>query len=154
MAMTDRPGGPPADGEIVATRVFDAPREVVFRAFTDPALLARWWGPKGFRNTFHEFDPRPGGAWRSVMHGPDGTDYPITKEFVEVAPPERIALQHIQAMHMFRMTMTFADEAGLTRVTWRTRFESAEEADRVRAAWAVASEENFDRLQSLLAAGT
>ena len=101
--ITDRYAEASADGEIVSTRVFDAPREVVFRAFTDPALLARWWGPKGFTNTFHEFDPRPGGAWRFVMHGPDGTDYPMTKDFVEVVPPERIVLQHIQAMHKFRM---------------------------------------------------
>jgi uncharacterized protein YndB with AHSA1/START domain/catechol 2,3-dioxygenase-like lactoylglutathione lyase family enzyme len=141
----------PADAEIVSTRVFDAPREVVFRAFTDPTLLAQWWGPRGFTNTFHEFDPRPGGAWRFVMHGPDGTHYPMTKEFVEVVSPERIVLQHIQAMHMFRMAMVLADEAGGTRVTWRTRFESAEEAENVRGFWAVANEENFDRLQSLLA---
>ena len=151
--ITDRYAEASADGEIVSTRVFDAPREVVFRAFTDAALLARWWGPKGFTNTFHEFDPRPGGPWRFVMHGPDGTDYPMTKEFVEVVPPELIVLQHIQAMHMFRMVMAFAVETGGTRVTWRTRFESAEEAEKVRGFWAVANEENFDRLQSLLAAG-
>jgi uncharacterized protein YndB with AHSA1/START domain len=149
---TDDPGEASSDGEIVSTRVFDAPREVVFRAFTDPVLLARWWGPKGFTNTFQEFDLRPGGAWRFVMRGPDGTEYQMTKEFVEVVAPERIVLLHIQATHMFRMAMTFADEAGGTRVTWRTRFESADEAERVRAFWVVANEENFDRLQSLLEA--
>ena len=65
------------DREIVSTRVLDAPRELVFRAFSDPDLLARWWGPEGFTNTFHEFDLRPDGAWRFVMHGPDGTDYRV-----------------------------------------------------------------------------
>jgi uncharacterized protein YndB with AHSA1/START domain len=141
-----------AAGEIVSARVFDAPRAVVFRAFTDPALVARWWGPAGFTNTFHEFDPRPGGAWTLVMHGPDGTHYPMTKEFVEVLPPERIVLRHLQGVHTFHMAMTFADDGPGTRVTWRTRFDSVEEAARVREFWGVANEENFDRLQALLAA--
>lgn len=66
--MPDRSAAP----EIVATRILDAPREVVFRAFTDPDRLAHWWGPKGFTNTFHQFDPRPGGKWRFVMCGPAG----------------------------------------------------------------------------------
>jgi len=57
------------------SRVFDAPRERVFRAWTDPEHLKQWWGPKGFTNTFHEFGMRPGGHWRFVMHGPDGVDY-------------------------------------------------------------------------------
>lgn len=145
--------GPSADGEIVSTRVFDAPRGVVFQAFTDPDRLVRWWGPKGFTNTFHEFDLRPGGAWRFVMHAPDGTDYPLTKEFLEVVPDERITLRQLGGMHQFRMAMTFADEDGGTRVTWRMRFEPAEEGERVRSFVAAANEENFDRLQALLAAG-
>ena len=64
-----------SDREIVTTRLLDWPRERVFRAWTDPAHLARWWGPKGFTNTFHEFDLRPGGLWRFVMHGANGADY-------------------------------------------------------------------------------
>lgn len=143
------PGGPP-DPEVVSTRVFGAPRELVFRAFTDPDVLVRWWGPEGFTSTFEEFDPRPGGAWRLVMRGPDGTDHQMVKTFVEVAPPARIVLQHVDPTHGFRMTMTFADEAGRTRLTWRMRFESAEEAGRVRALVAVANEQNFDRLETQL----
>ena len=61
-----------ADRMIVTSRVINAPRHLVFRAWTDPVSPARWWGPKGFTNTFHEFDLRPGGVWRFVMHGPDG----------------------------------------------------------------------------------
>ena len=142
----------PTDGEIVSTRVFDAPRATVFRAFTDPGRLTRWWGPKGFTNTFHEFDLRPGGTWRFVMHGPDGKDYPLTKEFVEVAAGERIVLRQLGGMHQFRMAMSFADEAGGTRVTWQMRFDSPEEGERVRAFVAAANEENFDHLETLLAA--
>jgi uncharacterized protein YndB with AHSA1/START domain len=140
-----------ANGEIIATRVFGAPRELVFRAFSDPSLLARWWGPKGFTNTFHEFDFRPGGAWRFVMHGPDGTDYEMVKDFIEVVHAERISLQHVQLMHQFQMTMTFADEAGKTRLTWVMQFESAEEAEKVRSLVAEANEQNFDRLEAQLA---
>jgi uncharacterized protein YndB with AHSA1/START domain len=141
-----------ADREVVSARVFNAPRDVVFRAFTDPSVLARWWGPAGFTNTFHRFDPRPGGAWRFVMHGPDGTNYSIAKEFVEVVAPERIVVDHLQALHRFRMTMTFTDEAGQTRLTWRMVFESAEEAGKVRLLVAAANEQNFDRLEARLAA--
>ena len=64
-----------SDREIVTTRVFNAARELVFKAWTDPDHLVHWWGPKGFTNTFQEFDLRPGGIWRFVMHGPDGVDY-------------------------------------------------------------------------------
>lgn len=141
-----------AHDDIVATRVLDAPREAVFRAFTDPGRMARWWGPKGFTSTFHQFDPRPGGKWRFVMRGPDGTDYPMANDFVEVEPPERIVLRHIQEGHGFRLTISFADEAGGTRVDWCMRFDSAAEAKRVREIVAAANEENLDRLQALLAA--
>lgn len=139
------------DREIVSTRVLDAPRELVFRAFSDPDLLARWWGPEGFTNNFQEFDLRPGGAWRFVMRGPDGAEYPMEKVFVEVATPERIVLRHLQPMHRFEMTMTFADEVGRTRLTWRMRFDSAEEVERIRDVLAEANEQNFDRLEAQLA---
>lgn len=141
----------PADREIVSTRVFDAPRERLFRAFSDPKVLARWWGPNGFTSTFQEFDFRPGGAWRFVMHGPDGADYRNESEFIEVVSPERIVLDHLRPMHRFQMTMTFAEEAGKTRLTWRMRFESAAELERVRVVVRAANEQNFDRLQAQLA---
>jgi uncharacterized protein YndB with AHSA1/START domain len=86
------------------------------------------------------------------MHGPDGVDYPMEKEFIEVVPPERIVLRHEQVGHGFRMTLTFAEEAGRTRLTWRMRFDSAEEARAVRDRVAEANEQNFDRLEALLAA--
>ena len=145
-------GARPADREIVSTRVFDAPRERVFRAFSDPQVLARWWGPDGFTSTFQEFDFRPGGAWRFVMHGPDGADYRNASDFIEVVSPERIVLEHLRPMHRFQMTMTFAEEAGKTRLTWRMEFESVVELDRVRAFIPGANEQNFDRLQAQLAA--
>src|SRR5437879_5935817 len=76
---------------IVGTRVFDAPRALVFSAWTDPKHLAQWWGPNGFTTTTHAFDFRPGGVWRFVMHGPDGRDYQNRIIFDEIVPPEHIA---------------------------------------------------------------
>ena len=72
-----------ADRELFTSRVIDAPRDRVFKVFADPAHLAQWWGPTGFTSTFTEFDLRPNGAWRFVMHGPGGVSYPNESVFVE-----------------------------------------------------------------------
>lgn len=78
--------------ELVITRIFDAPRELVFKAWTEPKHLAQWWGPKGFTNPVCELDLRPGGAILIHMTGPDGIVYPNKGIFHEVAPPERLVL--------------------------------------------------------------
>src|SRR6201984_2566238 len=83
-----------ADREIVISRVIDAPRELVFEAFTEVRHLSRWWGPKGFTTTTRAFEFRVGGEWVFVMHGPDGTDYQEGISWTEIAPPERIGLAH------------------------------------------------------------
>ena len=125
-----------ADREIAMTRVFDAPRELVFAAWTDPHHVAQWWGPDGFTNTIDEMDVRPGGTWRFVMHGPDGTDYKNESIYDEVVKPERLVYNHISAPR-FQMTATFepaggADDAGeKTRLTVRMRFETAALRDQV-----------------------
>jgi uncharacterized protein YndB with AHSA1/START domain len=85
---------PASDREIVLTRVFDAPPETVFEAFTDPERVVHWWGPQGFATTVHEMDVRPGGEWRFTMHGPDGWDYRNRIVYLEVARPERIVYKH------------------------------------------------------------
>jgi len=79
-----------SDREIVLTREFDAPRKLVWNAWTDPKQVVKWWGPRGFTTTIHEMNVRPGGVWRHTMHGPDGTDYPNENTFLEVVKPERI----------------------------------------------------------------
>lgn len=140
-----------ADREIVTARLFHHPRDRVFRAWTEPERLARWWGPKDFTNTFEEFDPKPGGAWKFVMHGPDGTDYHNKSVFVEIVKPEKIVFDHLMPMHRFRVTAAFVDESGQTRVTFRMRFETAEECERVKTYVVPANEKNFDRLEVELA---
>jgi uncharacterized protein YndB with AHSA1/START domain len=136
--------------EIVSTRTFPVPPAQVFAAFTDPERLKRWWGPDGFTNTFHEFDFRPGGMWRFVMHGPDGTNYVNESQFLEVVDHERIVFDHLRTMHRFRMAMTFAGR-GETTLTWRQRFETAAECEKVKAFAGPANEQNFDRLAAVLA---
>jgi uncharacterized protein YndB with AHSA1/START domain len=79
-----------ADREIVITRVFDAPRQLVWKAWTQSEHVAKWWGPRGFNTRVTELDLRPGGVWRYVMVGPDGAEYPVKGVFREVVPMERI----------------------------------------------------------------
>ena len=133
--------------EIISTRLFGASCEQLFAAFSDPRRLALWWGPKGFRNTFREYDLRPGGKWLFTMHGPDGKEYPNEKEFSEVVPNERVVFRHISATHGFWMTITFALEEGKSRLTWQMVFDS-ELDEGVREFILNANEENFDRLEA------
>jgi uncharacterized protein YndB with AHSA1/START domain len=134
-----------ADREFVTSRLIDASRERVFRAFSDPVHLAQWWGPTGFSSTFHEFDLRPGGAWRFVMHGPDGRNYRNESVFVEVAPPERIVFEHLSGHH-FLMTITFVAQGDSTLVGWRQVFDTAAECRRIASFVIPANEQNLDRL--------
>ena len=135
---------------IETTRVVDAPRERVFEAFRDPKRLARWWGPRGFANTFREFDLRPGGTWRFTMHGPDGANYDNHSTFLEVVKSERIVLRH-ESSPPFLMTIALAEQGAKTHVTWSMRFDSAEERDRVARIAVDANEQNLDRLEAELA---
>jgi uncharacterized protein YndB with AHSA1/START domain len=120
---------------ILTTRVFDAPRELVFAAWTDPKHLAQWWGPNGFTTTTHTFDMRPGGPWRFVMHGPDGRDYQNQITYDEIVKPERLVYHHGSADDVepvqFRVTVTFEDLGGKTKLTMRAVFPSAAERERV-----------------------
>lgn len=137
------------DCEIVTTRLLDAPRERVFQAFSDPAILARWWGPAGFTNTFKAFDFEPGGIWRFVMHGPDGVDYPNESVFAEIVKPERIVFHHISG-HKFSAVFLLREEQGKTLLHWTMRFDSADECARVRNFVIDANGENMDRLERQL----
>ena len=120
-----------SDREIVIRRAFQAPRELVYRAWTDPHHIGHWWGPTGFTTTTHEMDVRPGGVWRFIMHGPDGTDFLNKIVYVEVAPPERLAYEQAgegATAHIhFRTTVTFTEQDGKTEVTLRMVFDTAKE---------------------------
>ncbi|MGD1087457.1 MAG: SRPBCC family protein [Verrucomicrobiota bacterium] len=123
------------DREIVITRVFDAPRELVWQAMTDSQHVIHWWGPRGFTTTIEEMDVRPGGVWKHVMHGPDGANYPNKSVFKEVVKPERIVFSHGGEREggpgaHFEATWTFdVVDTGKTRVTIRMVFPSAADRD-------------------------
>jgi uncharacterized protein YndB with AHSA1/START domain len=113
--------------ELVLTRVFDAPRELVFKAWTDPKRVAQWWRPRGFTNPVCELDVRPGGAIRIHMRGPDGTVYPMTGVYQEVVEPERIVFTSAaldaegNALFELLTTVTFAEQGGKTKQILRAR---------------------------------
>ena len=81
--------------EIVTTRIVNAPKALVYKAWTNPVHLIKWWGPNGFTNTFHEFDLREGGRWSFIMHGPDKKNYPNESIFLKIIENEFLAFNHI-----------------------------------------------------------
>jgi uncharacterized protein YndB with AHSA1/START domain len=145
---------------IIITRIFDAPRELVFNMFTDPKHLQEFWGPKGFTSTVREMDPRPGGAFRIDMRGPDGGIYPCTGVYREVVDPERIVyIGEPDGGHgcggglppRALVTISFAGHDGKTTLTINTRFEAAADRDAAvkrgfKSGWA----SSLDRLADLL----
>ena len=93
MAHSDnavREPSPPSEREVVITRTFEAPAARIFEMWTKPEHVARWWGPKGYTTTIDAMDARPGGEFRLVMHGPDGTRQPVKGVYKEVNPPRRL----------------------------------------------------------------
>jgi uncharacterized protein YndB with AHSA1/START domain len=144
--MTNDTDASIADRSFNHSRLIDAPREQVFAAIADPARLARWWGPNGCTSTFEVFEFRPGGAWRFVLHGPDGTDYPNENRFTDIVAPERVVLEHLSTTHHFLMTITLVADGARTRVGWRQIFDTAAEKQRIADFVTPANEQNLDRL--------
>jgi uncharacterized protein YndB with AHSA1/START domain len=125
-----------AERQILIERILDAPRELVWKAWTDPAHMAQWWGPTGFTTTIEQMDVRPGGVFKQVMHGPDGTDYPNTSVFIEVVKPERIVYtleggRAGDSAMRFEARWTFEALGEKTRVTIDMLFSTAADRDRV-----------------------
>lgn len=122
------------DREIVIERIFDAPRELVWEAMTNPDHVVNWWGPNGFSTTIEKMDFRVGGVWKHVMHGPDGKDYPNSSMFREIVKPERIVYAHGgkrkdgPGVH-FLATWTFESLGKQTRLTLHQLFDSPEDRD-------------------------
>ncbi len=126
-AMQPNSAPAPAERELVITRIIDAKRELVFRAWTEPERVAQWWGPKGFTNPVCDMDVRPGGALRIVMRAPDGTEYPMTGVFREIVEPERLVFTNVAVDPQGKplldglTTVTFAEHGDKTKLTLRTR---------------------------------
>ncbi|MDZ8029245.1 MAG: SRPBCC family protein [Nostoc sp. DedQUE01] len=152
-----------SERKIVITRVFNAPRELVFKAWTEPKHIAQWWGPKGFTTRVTELDLRPGGRSRYVMISPDGTEYPVKGVFREIVPPERIVTtdefdegfeQVINAELPQGMVITaiFEDVDGKTKLTLEIVHESASDRRKHEEMGVVAGwNSSFDCLDEFLA---
>lgn len=141
-----------ADREIVSSRIINAPQEKVYEALRNPDILARWWGPAGFTNTFQNFNFQPGGTWEFIMHGPDGAEYPNKSVFVDIVEPVRVVFDHV-VPPIFRMTISVekAEQADRTRFGFRMLFESANVCEQLKNVCVPANEQNFDRLEAVLA---
>jgi uncharacterized protein YndB with AHSA1/START domain len=142
MAAGNSAAAKPADLELVVTRMIDAPRRLVFKAWTEPEQVARWWGPQGFVTTHCDMDIRPGGAFRLCMRSPVGTEYWKRGVYREIVEPERVVFTFAwedasgNPGHELLTTVTFADEGGGTRLTLhQAAFETVERRDDHRTGW-------------------
>ena len=150
----------PTDREIVISRLIDAPRELVFDAWTDPERVVQWWGPRGFTTTTHKMEVKPGGVWIFVMHGPDGRDYQNKITYLEIVPPERLVYTHgggegdLEPIS-FQTTVIFVAEGNRTRVTLRSVFPTREQRDHVVKEYGAieGGEQHLARLDEHLAGG-
>lgn len=145
----------PSDREIRSTRILMAPRELVFRAWTEPEHLVKWWGPRGFSMTVDEIDIRPEGNWNFTFHGPDGTDYRNAITFVAIERPSRIVMRH-HSNPAFTITATFEERDGQTELTFSAVFDSAAVCEGVKSYAVPGNRQTLDRLEErveLLIAG-
>jgi uncharacterized protein YndB with AHSA1/START domain len=134
-------------------RVLPFNPEEVFDAFRQPERLARWWGPKGFTNTFDQFEFEVGGRWVFTMHAPNGANYANESVFEEVLPGEKIVIRHIPPPQ-FTLTVTLSPRDDGTHLAWDQEFETAEMAAKLRPLSKTANEENLDRLHAVLSGET
>ena len=119
-----------ADRELRLTGKIEAPIELVWKVWSEPDHIAKWWGPEGFTNTITKMDMKPEGEWNLVMHGPDGTDFPTNNKFIEVLPLEKIVYMHVNAPQ-FVSTITFEAKNGQTLIKWHMLFETPEVFEQV-----------------------
>ncbi len=145
----------PGKQEVHMTREFDAPRELVFKAYTDPALVARWWGLRQNTTRIDEMEARPGGRWRYVETDPEGNEFAFRGVYHDVVAPERIVQTfEFEGMpgHVLLETATFEDVGGKTKMVAQSVFQSVEDRDgMVASGMEYGAEEGYQRLDELLA---
>lgn len=138
------------DCEIVSSRMFNVSKELLFSAWSKPEHLKNWWGPKGFTNTFHEFDFREGGKWDFTMHGPDKGNYHNECEFIKIQQPDLIAWKR-HSKPLFHVVFTFEEvSAHQTKLVFKMIFDTAAECAKLKGFVPEKNEENFDRLENEL----
>ena len=138
------------ESEIVTSRIFNAPIELVFRAWSEPNHLQNWWGPAGFTNTFKEFDFRVGGKWSFIMHGPEKGNYVNECEFIKIEKPSLIAWKR-HSQPLFQVVATFEEvSAKDTKVVFKMLFDTEAECQKLKVFVVDKNEENFDKLETEL----
>ncbi len=141
-----------AKRETASVRCLETSPAQVYRAWTTAKIVARWWGPKGFTNTISRFEPRTGGRWDLVMHGPDGKDYPNSWRFLELERPRRIVLEHPSKGHHFRIVASLSGMGPRTILVFRQVFaESTKLNPKFRGFLEEANGQMLDRLETELA---
>jgi len=144
----------PRGREIIVTQILDAPREDVFKAQIDPALIPQWWGPKIYATTVEKMETRPGGLWRIVQRGPDGKEHVFKGVYHLVAPPERIVrtfeYEGVPG-HVLLETATLEEKDGKTKLTRTSIFETVEDRDgMIQSGMEEGVTESMNRLEELL----
>ncbi len=114
--------------ELAISRILNAPRDLVWEAWTDPKHLAKWWGPNGFTTTTHKIEIKEGGEWDFIMHGPNGADYKNKIVFNRLVKPELITYSNI-TRPKFDVTVTFKKYGAKTKLNVRMVFDSAKDYD-------------------------
>ena len=154
----DIDGSSTEEAVLVMRRTFNAPRDVVWAAFTDPKHVAKWYGGHGFTNPVCEMDVRPGGRWRHVMRTPDGTEFPMEFVFLEVVKPERLVWTNADqgqgpgaGPHHNVMTVTLEEAGRQTKWQLVTRFQSFEDRELAqRIGFTTVLAEGTEKLNALL----
>lgn len=145
----------PGKQDIVMTRLFDAPRDLVFKVYTDPTLIPQWWGQRNNTTTVDKMEVRPGGIWRYVETDPEGNEYAFHGVYHEIVTPSRIVNTfEFEGMpgHVLLATVTFDESEGKTRLTERSVFQSVEDRDgMVQSGMEAGAAETMNRLEELLA---
>ncbi|PXY44698.1 SRPBCC family protein [Flavobacterium hydrophilum] len=138
------------ENEIVSTRIINFPKELVYSAWTEPKHLKNWWGPKGFTNTFNEFDLRPGGKWSFIMHGPDKGNYANECEFLKVEKPDFLSWKRF-SKPLFQVAVSFEKVSdNQTKIVFKMIFDTPEECNKLKPYVVDKNEENFDKLETEL----
>jgi uncharacterized protein YndB with AHSA1/START domain len=145
----------PGEQQVTQERYFDAPRELVFTVFTDPALLAQWWGPARYTTTVERMDVREGGSWRFIQADGDGREFAFNGLYHVVDAPHQVVqtfeFEGLPERHVILETMTLDDVDGRTLMTQRSVFQSVEDRDGMLASGMQdGSTEANDRLEALL----
>ena len=146
----------PGKQEIVMTRTFDVPRDLVFKTTTDPSLIPQWWGPRGHTTVVDKMDLRPGGKWRYVVRDPDGREHGFYGFYHEITPPERLVFTfEYEGVpgHVLLETVKLEEVDGKTKLTDQSVFQSVADRDgMVQSGVEAGATEMMDRLDELLAA--